>query len=246
MALPPPSLDPERVARLARRRDTRSFLPGGYRAGLLASVAGSLLVAIGLANLPIFAPGAAVYWRPTPSRERLTLEMLEVERSAREGTAPPVTRIDLPQLAETPTGDGEDDLAAEKTTEPTRPETPLPDLPARMSAFRVLDIAETMPAIEGGLRNYYVHIDYPPEAAEQGIQGRLVLDFIVELDGTTSEVQVIQSLHPLCDSAAVQALRQTRFIPGRQNGEPARVRMRLPVRFRLVDQYGSAVPPPKG
>ena len=63
----------------------------------------------------------------------------------------------------------------------------------------------------------------------------VVLAFVVELDGSLSELEVLQSLHPLCDSAAVNALRKTRFIPGRQNGRVVRVRMRLPVRFRLVD-----------
>ena len=71
-----------------------------------------------------------------------------------------------------------------------------------------------------------------PEGIDQGIEGRLVLAFVVEPTGRPSDIEVLHSLHPLCDSAAVDALRKTRFIPGKQNGRVVRVRMRLPVRFR--------------
>jgi len=99
----------------------------------------------------------------------------------------------------------------------------------------VLDHAELMPAIPGGIGAYYVHIEYPQEAIEQGIEGQLQLTFTVNTDGSTSHIRVTQPLHPLCDSAAVQALRRTRFIPGQHDGRSVRVRMRLPVRFQLID-----------
>ncbi len=99
----------------------------------------------------------------------------------------------------------------------------------------VLDFAEIMPQVRGGLAAYYIHIEYPEEAKRRGIEGRLVLGFVVEPDGTTSGVHVMDSLHPLCDSAAVRALRRTTFIPGQHHGKARRIRMRLPVRFMLVE-----------
>jgi protein TonB len=87
----------------------------------------------------------------------------------------------------------------------------------------------------GGAGSFYLSIDYPEEARRRGIQGRVILDFIVNAQGRTQDVRVLQSLHPLCDSSAVAALKRTRFVPGKRNGEAIPVRMRLPVRFQLVN-----------
>jgi len=117
------------------------------------------------------------------------------------------------------------------------PESPTPEefLLSGVKVLPVLDFADEMPQISGGLQAYYLHIEYPEEAKRRGIEGRLVLGFIVESTGTTSDVRILESLHPLCDSAAVHALRNTAFIPGEHGGRPRRIRMRLPVRFMLID-----------
>ncbi len=105
----------------------------------------------------------------------------------------------------------------------------------------ILDYAEIMPEIRGGLRAYYILINYPEEAVNQGIEGKLSLIFTVNQNGTVSDIIVSEPLHALLDSAAVQALRRTRFIPGQHFGQSARVRMRLPVRFELVNPVDSTL-----
>lgn len=110
------------------------------------------------------------------------------------------------------------------------------DLGSKLTAQEAaLDYAEQMPDIVGGVGAFYINIIYPEEAARQGIEGRLLLQFTVETDGRPTNIQVLKPLHPLCDSAAVRALRETSFIPGKQNGVRVRVNMRLPVRFQLID-----------
>lgn len=104
----------------------------------------------------------------------------------------------------------------------------------------ILDHAEIMPTIRGGLGAYYILIEYPEEAIQQGIEGKLTLTFTVNEDGTTSDIIVSQPLHTLLDSAAVQALRRTQFIPGQHRGRSARIRMRLPVRFKLIEPVDPA------
>lgn len=104
-----------------------------------------------------------------------------------------------------------------------------------LEALPIMEVADFMPDIQGGIGAYYINIEYPEEARLRGIQGRLVLFFVVEPDGMPSNISIGKPLHPLCDSAAVQALRQTVFIPGHHNGKPVRVRMRLPVSFQLLD-----------
>ena len=109
------------------------------------------------------------------------------------------------------------------------------------SAVPVLEHAEIMPKIRGGLGAYYILIDYPQEAINQEIEGKVTLTFTVNPDGTVSDILISQPLHALLDSAAVQALRRTRFIPGRHLGKSARIRMRLPVRFELIGPTDSTL-----
>ena len=106
----------------------------------------------------------------------------------------------------------------------------------RVELSPVLEFVDQSPSIIGGLSSLYLNIDYPLEARDQGIQGLTVLMFVVEKDGTTSNIEVMKSLHPACDSAAVAAVRETHFNPGMQDGEKVRVKMRLPVRFKLVNR----------
>ena len=106
----------------------------------------------------------------------------------------------------------------------------------RIELSPVLEFVDQSPSIIGGLSSLYLNIDYPLEARDKGIQGLTVLMFVVEKDGSTSNIEVIKSLHPACDSAAVVAVRETRFNPGMQDGEEVRVKMRLPVRFKLVNR----------
>ncbi len=133
-------------------------------------------------------------------------------------------------------------MVDEEVDDHTRAEDSAPEL-SKVENMPVLDFVEEMPQVRGGLAAYYIHIEYPAEAKLRGIQGRLILGFVVEPDGTTSNVHIMDGLHPLCDSAAVRALRRTTFIPGQHQGKAKRVRMRLPVRFVLIDpdSTGTAV-----
>lgn len=98
-----------------------------------------------------------------------------------------------------------------------------------------LEPDDQQPNVVGGMGNLYVNIEYPEKARKQGIQGELELEFTVHPDGSVSSVDVIKSLHPLCDSAAVEGVRSVTFVPAKHNGEPVPVRMKLPVRFRLIN-----------
>lgn len=211
---------------------------GRYLTGVMGGLAASLALVLALVHLPFYPPPPAVHWMPVPDREQLLLEMLSEDEYGRPAFASPITIFTLPR-AETQADVAIDDVPRE--TPLPAPERREPVLPQRLLTQRALDFAEVMPQIDGGLRQYYIHIEYPTEARDAGIEGRLMLEFIVETDGTTSDVRVLKSLHPLLDSSAVRALRRTRFVPGKHKGELIPVRMRLPVRFRLVDR--PALPP---
>ena len=100
------------------------------------------------------------------------------------------------------------------------------------------DVVEVMPEYPGGqdaLLNYLSqNIKYPKEAAEKGIEGKVQLSFVVEKDGSISEVEVVKPVDPLLDNEAVRVIKSMHgWIPGRQNDETVRVKYTVPVTFRL-------------
>ena len=74
----------------------------------------------------------------------------------------------------------------------------------------------------------------PPAAEENGIQGRVVVQFVVEKDGSISNVNVVRSVDPSLDKEAIRVVKaMPRWIPGKQNGSPVRCKFTLPVSFKL-------------
>lgn len=103
---------------------------------------------------------------------------------------------------------------------------------------KAYDIVEESPKYPGGemeiLRSLAENLEYPVKAQEQEIQGRVIVKFVVEKDGSIGETKIERSLSPECDKAAINAVKKLgRFTPGKQNGEPVRVWFRIPVNFRI-------------
>lgn len=110
--------------------------------------------------------------------------------------------------------------------------------PAVQEDNTVYPTAEVMPSFPGGdaaLMNHLANsIRYPAIAQENGVQGRVVCSFIVEKDGSLSEVKVLRGVDPSLDKEAVRVIRSLpRWTPGRQNDRTVRVKYSLPVSFRL-------------
>lgn len=110
--------------------------------------------------------------------------------------------------------------------------------PQPVNRNEVYDVVEQMPSFPGGisgLRTYLnQNIRYPAEAQENCVQGRVVVSFVVGKDGHISDVTVLRSVDPSLDKEAVRVIRNMpRWSPGKQGGEPVRVRYNVPVSFRL-------------
>ena len=223
---------------IAPLRRQLAGLLDSYAVRIELALAMSLLLVALCFHLPWDVPLAAVGWQIDLGLDQERLEFIELQRRPEDpGTGTPQPTQFAAFAETTVEAENEGEAPPEEVDEtilPTAP--PIERLKVRQA---VLEYAEQQPEIVGGLGAYYIHIEYPEEAIEQNIQGRLILTFVVEPDGSTSEVAVLRSLHPLCDSSAVRALRKTHFIPGYQNGEPVRVRMRLPVKFRIVEPGAS-------
>ena len=95
-----------------------------------------------------------------------------------------------------------------------------------------------MPQYPGGpsaLFEYLAqNIKYPSVAEENGVQGRVLVTFVVERDGTITDVRVVKSVDPSLDKEAQRVVNSMpRWIPGKQNGSPVRVKYTVPVTFKL-------------
>ncbi len=215
-----------------------------YVTRVMLSLAGSILIVVIAVNLPLFRLPAAIGWQVVRPEDQLTLEQLGLGILSR---AAPPSAIEIVDDKAAPSLEGENPIDAEPAefqleAQVLSDESEKSELRKLEGRQAIMDFTEDMPEIVGGLGAYYIHITYPDEAARSGIEGRLVLEFVVEPDGWPSSIIVARSLHPLCDSAAVEALRRTRFVPGRHNGDYVRVRMRLPVRFQLIDRSPTNTP----
>ena len=103
---------------------------------------------------------------------------------------------------------------------------------------KVFGPVEQPPMFPGGDKAMYAFINknlrYPAVAAEMNIQGRVVLQFVVEKNGSISGIKVIRSVDEDLDREAVRIVRMMpRFSPGKMNGRPLRVRYTLPIDFHL-------------
>jgi len=102
----------------------------------------------------------------------------------------------------------------------------------------IFQIVEEMPAFPGGdqkmLEYVAKNIKYPQIARESGIQGRVFVSFVVEPDGSVSNVKVLRGIGGGCDEEAMRVVKSMpKWKPGKQRGKPVRVSYNLPVNFRL-------------
>lgn len=95
-------------------------------------------------------------------------------------------------------------------------------------------IVEQMPELIGGMAELQRQIVYPEIARRAGIQGRVVVQFIIDEQGYVRNPFVVRSAGGGLDEAAIEAVQKIRFTPGMQRGRPVKVQYTLPVQFRLT------------
>ena len=127
---------------------------------------------------------------------------------------------------------------AVKSTTKTGKITAERSAPKKVFKGKVYDIVDEMPSFPGGLEELYKwiynNVQYPEVARENGIEGRVILKFIIEKDGSLRDSTVIHSVHPMVDREALRLVGQMpKWHPGKRAGVPVRVRYCLPIKFKL-------------
>lgn len=110
--------------------------------------------------------------------------------------------------------------------------------PPKVEENKIFDVVEQMPTFPGGdaalMKYLRDNIHYPTVAAENGVQGRVVVGFVVEKDGSITDVNILKGQDPSLDKEAMRVVKSMpKWIPGKQNGSSVRVKFQVPVQFRL-------------
>lgn len=90
-----------------------------------------------------------------------------------------------------------------------------------------------MPTIIGGQKALYSKIIYPKIAQDLGIEGRVMVEFILDKQGNVTNPKIIRSVHPKLDEEVLRVIKQVKFSPGVQNGTLVKVKMVQSVNFKL-------------
>ena len=124
------------------------------------------------------------------------------------------------------------EVEAEEQPVEENPVEPVPE------SKMVYESVEQMPEFPGGMEEMMKflqqNIQYPASAAKNNVEGRVVLQFVVEKDGQIGEVKVARSVDPELDAEALRVVKSMpNFIPGRQDGKPVAVWYTIPISFKL-------------
>lgn len=223
------------VPRKNLRADIRRFEIVLVEIGLVLSL-GLLL---GLLKMPLSFESEFA----APETESVVVQMEEIEQTEHIKKPPPPPRPPVP-ISVPDDAILEDeilDIDAEIDIDAPLELSDLPPPPAReeeADEAEIFVVVEEMPELIGGIASLYAVIEYPDLALRAGIEGTVVVQFVIETDGVPTNPQIMKSGGSILDTAAMNAIKKLKFKPGKQRGKPVRVRYAMPVRFKLTDAKG--------
>ncbi len=165
-----------------------------------------------------------------------------VEIPITEQPPPPPPKIQQPEIIEVPDEEEieeeiELDIDLEVTEEAVVEDIVFEDEPKEEPVEQIFEVVEQQPTPEGGMDAFYKFVgkelNYPAQANRMGVEGRVFVQFIVDEQGNVSEVKAVKGIGAGCDEEAVRVIKQTKWNPGKQRGRPVKVRMIMPVLFKL-------------
>lgn len=164
-----------------------------------------------------------------------------------EQPPPPPPSIEQPEIMEVPDEveieqkfdvNFDVDIKEETVVKTVISEVMIEDAPVAEKADQIFDVVENPPSPPGGMEGWgkylRANLKYPTQARRMGIEGTVFVVFVVNTDGSIQDVEVIRGIGGGCDEEAARVVREApAWEPGRQRGRPVRVKMRLPIRFKL-------------
>jgi protein TonB len=168
-------------------------------------------------------------------------DLMEIPPTEQPPPPPPV--IQQPEIIEVP---DEEEIEEEidikmdvEITENTKIEAIVfAEAPEEEKVDEIFTIVEDQPEPPGGMAAFYQYIaknmNYPAQARRMGVEGKVFVQFVVDKSGNITEVQAVKGIGAGCDEEAVRVISEAaRWKPGKQRGRPVKVRMILPITFKL-------------
>ncbi len=172
--------------------------------------------------------------------EQEVVQMEEILQTKQIQKPPPPPRPPVP--VEVPNDEilEDDDLDLDASLDIEEPLANLPpppppeeDEPEPEPEPEIFVVVEQMPELIGGLGEIQKGIKYPEIARKAGVEGRVIIQFVVDESGNVSEPAVVRGIGAGCDEEALRVVRQAKFKPGMQRGKAVKVKMSLPITFKL-------------
>ena len=231
-----PLYAPGPSARRRPRKKPGKQIRDDYRTTLLLGLALALAVVLGLTRLDIDTSDAFT----VQLDEQEIVEIEEVQQTQQEAAPPPPPRptppVEVPNntIVEQQALDFDASLNLNESLDVSGP-PPAPEPPPveDETEDEIFVAVEEEPVLIGGFASLQDLIEYPKAARNAHIEGRVIVQFVINEEGDVIHPTVVRGRHPLLDKEAVRVVQQARFTPGKQRGEPVKVRMALPVIFRL-------------
>lgn len=156
---------------------------------------------------------------------------------------PPPPKKVQPEIIEVPDEEEieeeiEIDLDVEMTEETVIEEVVFEEAPEEEAVDEIFTIVEDQPTPDGGMSAFYQYVQkklkYPAQARRMGIEGKVFVQFVVDKDGSLTEVQAVKGIGAGCDEEAERVIQSApKWKPGKQRGRAVKVRMILPITFKL-------------
>jgi len=164
---------------------------------------------------------------PSPQPQIETVQFVAVEASNEPVEAPPPTQEDLKETT-----------AGTTTQEGQKIDAPPPPPPAVEEETYDIAAVQEQPEFPGGMGKMYEYLQkntkYPDMEFDAGIQGKVYVEFVVEKDGSVTDVKLRRGVSPGLDKEALRAVRSMpKWTPGKMNGKSVKVRFTIPVDFKL-------------
>lgn len=162
-----------------------------------------------------------------------------------EQPPPPPPKVQVPEIIEVPDEEEieeeiEVELDVEVTEETVVEEIVFEEAPEEENVDEIFTIVEESATFPGGIQAFYTYLgkelNYPRQAQRMGIEGRVFVQFVVERDGSLTDIQVVKGIGAGCDEEAVRVLKQSpKWKPGKQRGKPVRQKMIQNILFKFAN-----------
>jgi protein TonB len=177
--------------------------------------------------------------------EQETVDMRQVQQTQQETKPPPPPRPPVPMEVPNNQVVEQQDVSFDASLDmnerldtnqgPPAPEDDEEET-SEAPSDEIFVAVEESPELIGGMAALQESVEYPKMAQKSGIEGRVIVQFVVDENGDVQDPKVIRGVHSLVNEAAIEAVKDQTFKPGKQRGTPVKVQMALPVSFTLRDK----------